>query len=237
MNTPGDVYPWKDRAARTVYRNLPRGMQLDPAVLKEFFDPPSDVGQWFLTDAWVVMSAALEADDGVTGPQYTEILGYLDIARSGMLSWTQARDPATAGQGWGATSSEMRADGHGAYYGGIRPLVKSTAILNEAEANTLTVAKDFCDVMWEYAACMAIEMEASTSQLPADGIMESANRGQTHPWKPAMTPENIGRPDLWTGTHRLPPAPDPPGFWDPPEEPEDPWDPGSEGGEGGGDAH
>jgi hypothetical protein len=234
-STPGGrqaPFAFKDGAANAVFKSLPPGLETAPDVLNDFLDPPADMDEWFLHRAWDATSAALDADNGVSDGHYDNIEGFYNVAEAGLLAWTQQRDPNTNTAGWGTMTSAMRAEGATAYYKGILPLVKEATQLTPDDASTEVFIKSFCDVLWEYAASMGLEMEASTRTQPIEDIRESVDRGIAHPWAPAMTPTNIDT-DEWIGTHRDPQSSGPPGIWAPPDDPNNPDDPSFDPGENG----
>ncbi len=151
--------------------------------------------------------------NSVKAADYTQIKDDFQAVQTRLIRWTQLRDPATATDGWGVLSPEMRASGNDAYQS-IRSIARAAARLTpRASASTALTLFNFCSVLWKYAECMALELEASQDEVPVRDLLDRVNRGITDPWKAALTPSNIGNTEI--GTHRLPEAPDPqdPAFW------------------------
>jgi hypothetical protein len=203
---PGGGFPFQDPPAKSVFGNLPEGLILDRSVLDEFLDPSAPV-EWFVNKAWAGLSYGLDGDKAVSYADYAVLEDACNALRSGLTTWFSLRDPATATEGWGATSKDMRAAGAGAYYDGILKIVTKAEELDpKVGAATQTLLRNFCAVAWEYAECMALEMEASVDGIAVTDLLDRVNKGIADPWEPALTPENIGDYTV-IGVSRLPALP------------------------------
>jgi hypothetical protein len=213
------------------------GLVLDPDVLKEFLDLPASQAEWFISKAWAEVSDALDDDAAVSYDEYQVFVKAFAALRAGLATWTSLRDPATAERGWGDVPNSMRAAGAGAYYNGIVKIVDAAEALDgKLDPATKQTLRSFCSVLWEYAECFALEIEASHDQVGISDLLDRLDRGLVSPWKPPLTPRNIGDYTK-IGVSRLPKAPDRPDFFGGEPDINDPkWDGEGDGGDpGGGD--
>jgi hypothetical protein len=201
-------------------RVLPRGLAIDPDVMKEFLDPPTNIGEWFARRAYNAAAIAMEADKAVTYDEYQQLQDLFNTATGALQEWTQRR------QVNGKISTVMQRSGAAAYRAidAIADTAKEVAA--KADQRTAATMHDFTVALWSYFGCMALESDAAAADVPVLDVLYHYNGLILHPWQSAMTPQNLTRTwtppktelttttDDWGGTE---PGQDPPDL-DPPDD-------------------
>src|SRR5829696_7458826 len=186
-----------DRYAAGILNNPGQlGLVTDPAVHGEFLAPPGSSSEWFSHKAWDATAQILEHDPAITFDMYDNLKQEFNAIEASLVQWTQLRDPATATDGHGDLSAAMRKAGSDAY-AGIRSITKTLATSGQdpnVAAATHQALDNFGAVLWEYAQCMAYELEASNDETDVNDIRDRVANEVTNPWEPAVDPDNVDDP-------------------------------------------
>jgi len=209
-----NTYTFTDPNAKAVYLDIPKGLTPDADALNEFLDPPQAQDEWFLAKEWHLVSQQLIADNKVTADDWQRVRDRVTGAQDGLETWTKLRDPATATDGYGTLSKEMRASGSAAFQSIRQVAQEASRVSKYASVQTTAALGNLCSVLWEYSAFMALELEASKTEVPVQGLLDQVNRRTTGAWSVSVTPSNVS--EIKIGSQRESGAANPYGadFWD-----------------------
>jgi hypothetical protein len=194
-------YQFIDRNSLAVFLDIPKGLTTSAEVLTEFLDPPEAPDEWFAAREWARVSALLTGDR-VTDDDWQELEDGVTAAQESLQTWTELRDPATATDGYGTLSKDMRAAGSAAFQSIRGIAAKAERVQDYVKVPTGAALSDLCNTMWEYAACMAFELEASKTEVPVQDVLRQVNSRTTGAWSVSVTPSNVS--EISIGSQRDP---------------------------------
>jgi len=208
-NAPAPSFPF-DQNARVVLESMPDGLVPSESVMTEFLDPPQDRGDWFAYKAWLQAARQLEADTGISGTEYTDMIDRFTKIMDGFVTWAEKR-PDLGSLGYATDIPDVMRKAGADAWGRIRVMAKGPVDEFSRRSNVSDGTKEelvsLVEVLFQYVECMALELEATADQSDVLGIRSRFESGLTKPWEPAVTPETIGSEGPVIGADRLPKLP------------------------------